>query len=81
MDDMAAVSMSMVYRFELRGRYHRHSWKRKCLPEAAVLFAREEAREYAKDESYRGLAIRVIDETGNEVTCVPIAEPAEFLRR
>ena len=68
----AAAHMPMLYRFELRGRHLRHSWKRKCLPEAALRFAMEEARDYAKDEAYRGLAIRVMDERGNEVTRVPL---------
>jgi hypothetical protein len=76
----AAVRIPMLYRFELRGRYQRHTWKRKCLAEVAVAFAIDEAREYAKTEAYRGLAIRVIDERGNEVTRVLLPDAAESLK-
>jgi len=64
----------MSYRFQLQGRGLRHSWEKECRAEAALDHANQVARECARDETYRGVTIRVADKDGKEVATVPVPE-------
>ena len=66
----------MLFRFRLRGRGLSHSWQMECTPDVALAHARQEAREYANNQLYLGMNIRVLDPDGNEVAIVPVSKTA-----
>lgn len=64
----------MTFRFRLHGSKLRHSWEKECRPEVALVHAQQVAGECAKDKTYEGTAIRVIDPDGNDFATVAISE-------
>jgi hypothetical protein len=62
----------MAHHFQLVGNGLRYSWQKECPPEEAVHHAKQVADEFAPDECYRGVSIRVTDDRGRELTVVPI---------
>jgi hypothetical protein len=62
----------MTYRFRLVGKGLRHSWQKDCPTEAAMVHADQVARECARDTIYQDVAIRVMDDAGDEIATVPV---------
>jgi hypothetical protein len=64
----------MAYWFRLAGKGLRHSWQKECRPEAAFVHADQVARECARDTTYQGVSIRVLDDAGDEIATIPVPD-------
>jgi hypothetical protein len=67
------------FRFRLKGNGIRHTWEKECPLHDALRHADLVARECAKDATYDGASIRVVDDTEKEVAVLPVSKPGGLL--
>lgn len=67
----------MTYRFKLHGKRFRHSWEKECERAAALVHAKQVARECAKDGVYAGSELLVTDAAGQKVASLAVSDIAK----